>query len=133
MAVIMLGGSEISFHSTAWGMHNFPAGFISGVQWDRNLAPSLCTTWDFRCLGLGQRGVNQPGQTEATLPQSSPFPMLVYTHPEPPRAGLLAPPDHETVARLKDMQRAGSAREGHRAHKDGDVLGQAEGQEERSL
>lgn len=51
--------------------------------------------------------------------------MLIYTHSEPPRASLLAPPDHEAVARLEDVQRAGNAGEGHRAHKDGDVLGQA--------
>lgn len=84
-------------------------------------------------MGLGQRGENQPGQKEATLLGNSPFPILVYTHAEPPRASLLAPSDHEAVARFEDMQRAGNAWEGHRAYKDGDVLGQAEGQEERPL
>lgn len=87
----------------------------------------------FETLGLGQRGAYQLGQREATLPRSSPFPILIYTHAEPLRAGLLAPPDHEAVARLKDVQRAGDAWEGHRAYEDGDVLGQAEGQEERPL
>lgn len=68
-----------------------------------------------------------------TLPRSSPFPILIYTHAEPPRASLLAPPDHETVTRFEDVQRASDAREGHCAYKDGDVLGQAEGQEKRPL
>lgn len=84
-------------------------------------------------MRLGQRAANQPGQGEAALPRASPFPILVYTHAKPSRAGLLAPPDHEAVARLEDVQRAGDAWEGHRAHEDGDVLGQAEGQEERPL
>lgn len=67
------------------------------------------------------------------MPRSSPFPVLICAHAKPPGAALLAPPDHQAVPRLKDVQRAGDAREGHRAHKDGDVLGQAEGQKEKPL
>ena len=129
--VAMSGGREIPFHSAVWGTHHVPGDFICGVPWDRklHLVPPLRTTQDFRHLGLGQRGANQPGQREAALPRSSPFPIRIYTHAEPPRASLLAPPDHEAIARLEDVQRAGDAWEGHRAYEDGDVLGQAEGQE----
>lgn len=106
-----------------WGMQHFPADFICRVQWDRKscLVPPLQTTQDFRNSGRGQR--------EAALPRSSPFPILIYTHAKHLCASLLAPPDHEAIARLKDVQRTGDAWEGHGAYEDGDVLGRAEGQE----
>lgn len=80
-----------------------------------------------------QTGVNELGQKEAASSQRSPFPGLVHAHAEPPRASLLALPDHQAVAGLEDVQRAGDAREGHGAYEDGDVLGQAEGEEGRLL
>jgi len=84
-------------------------------------------------LGSVQTGLNKLWQKAAALPRCSPFPILIYAHAEPPGAGLLAPPDHQAVAGLEDVQRAGDTREGHRAHKDGDGRGQAEGEEGRLL
>lgn len=84
-------------------------------------------------MELVQTGVNELGQKEAALSWCSPFPGLVHAHAEPPRAGLLALPDHQAVAGLEDVQRAGNTREGHGAYKDGDVLGQTKGEEGRLL
>lgn len=53
-----------------------------------------------------------------------PFAMLIAAHAKLFGARLHTSTHHQTVARLKDVQRARDARICHRAHKDRDVLGQ---------
>lgn len=53
-----------------------------------------------------------------------PFAMLIAAHAKLFGARLHTSAHHQTVARLKDVQRARDARVRHRAHKDWDVLGQ---------
>lgn len=50
--------------------------------------------------------------------------MLIAAHAKLFGARLHTSAHHQTVARLKDVQRARDARVRHRAHKDWDVLGQ---------
>lgn len=50
--------------------------------------------------------------------------MLVAAHAKLFGARLHTSPHHETVTRLKDVQRTWDARVRHRAHKDRDVLSQ---------
>lgn len=77
--------------------------------------------------GGGHRWRDENAAAVGALVCGSPLPTLIHTHAKHLRAGLLAPPHHETVARFEDVQRARDARERHGAHKDGDVLGQAAG------
>lgn len=49
--------------------------------------------------------------------------MLVAAHAKLLGAGLHAAAHHQPVSRLKDVQRAGYSRVGHRANEDRDVLG----------
>ena len=58
--------------------------------------------------------------------------MVVAAHAKLLGSRLHAAAHHQPVTRLEDVQRAADAGVGHRAHEDGDVLGEAAARERRS-
>lgn len=52
----------------------------------------------------------------------SPFDRVADAHPKLFGASLHAPPDHQPIARLKDVQRTWDCRISHCAHKYGNIL-----------